>query len=466
MRIFVDMDGTLAQWHNVEFEQLFEEGYYLNLEPNQEVLADVNQLIRQGKDVYILSAYLTESEYALQEKQEWVKKYLPDFPKEKQIFVPYGEDKANYLKKNYSPITSEDYLLDDYTKNLLEWESFGGSGIKYLNGINHTRGTWQGAKVNYEPFEHTPEIHTLSDIVGYIRDDSQYAPKQYEIDFIGAYEEAKKIPEDKRITRWFGDYGLYELKSNYYNKTLDVAEKVFNKRLEEAIENSSLELSDLDDSLLMSDMRKSFETNFFVEFEKHLPHNMRLKQAQRRQNGEIYWVTYEPFTVLDLREFQQAVKDYAGDVKKFYVTPRDLSGYSFEGDKARGVLAEVTSDNMRYDDYVRAAEAEGFNVRSRPISIYTAASLPESCYIYLPTTQKIGIVKKGENGYYRTDIPCTAENGNEIVEQANERLGISKAQAAAMESGSMFGWNTPAADPKNYDIDGHLIKPKNKDFVR
>ncbi len=193
---------------------------------------------------------------------------------------------------------------------------------------------------------------------------------------------------------------------------------------------------------------------------------MRLKQAQRRQNGEIYWVTYEPFTVLDLREFQQAVKDYAGDVKKFYVTPRDLSGYSFEGDKARGVLAEVTSDNMRYDDYVRAAEAEGFNVRSRPISIYTAASLPESCYIYLPTTQKIGIVKKGENGYYRTDIPCTAENGNEIVEQANERLGISKAQAAAMESGSMFGWNTPAADPKNYDIDGHLIKPKNKDYMR
>ena len=148
MRIFVDMDGTLAKWNNVEFEQLFEEGYYRNLEPNQELLDEVNSLIRQGEDIYILSAYLTESEYAKKEKQEWVKQYLPELKEEKQIFVPYGTNKAEYLKEHYSPITNQDYLIDDYTKNLLEWKEYGGIGVKYLNGINHTRGTWQGLMIN------------------------------------------------------------------------------------------------------------------------------------------------------------------------------------------------------------------------------------------------------------------------------------------------------------------------------
>lgn len=144
MRIFVDMDGTLAKWNNVEFEELFEEGYYRNLEPNMKILNEVNHLIRQGEDVYILSAYLTESDYAKKEKQEWVNQYLPELPKEKQIFVPYGTNKAEYLKEHYSPITNQDYLIDDYTKNLLEWKEYGGIGIKYLNGINHTKGTWKG----------------------------------------------------------------------------------------------------------------------------------------------------------------------------------------------------------------------------------------------------------------------------------------------------------------------------------
>lgn len=150
MRIFVDMDGTLAKWNNVEYEQLFEQGYYRNLEPNNDILSDVNRLIHEGKDVYILSCVLPESQYALEEKKEWLKEYVPDLPEDKYIFVPYGQNKADYLKKHYSPITNSDYLVDDYTKNLQEWKDYGGVGIKYLNGINHTRGTWKGLMVHEE----------------------------------------------------------------------------------------------------------------------------------------------------------------------------------------------------------------------------------------------------------------------------------------------------------------------------
>lgn len=92
------------------------------------------------------------------------------------------------------------------------------------------------------------------------------------------------------------------------------------------------------------------------------------------------------------------------------------------------------------------------------------SSLPEQCYVYLPTSQEIGIVKKGEMGYYRSDLsPVYGESGQEFVDELNQRGGVTKAQAAAMSVGSMFGWGCPAADPKSYDENGQLLKPKHKD---
>lgn len=160
MRIFVDMDGTLAKWNNVAFEDLYKQGYYRNLQPDKAIIDEIKLFIEMGFDVYVLSAYLPDvkdektgnvltQSYALEEKTEWIKEYLPELEKNNAIFVPYGTNKAEYLKENYSPIYSSDYLLDDYTKNLDEWKSYGGTGIKYRNGINGTKGTWKGLSVEY-----------------------------------------------------------------------------------------------------------------------------------------------------------------------------------------------------------------------------------------------------------------------------------------------------------------------------
>ena len=55
MRLFVDMDGTLAKWNEVQYEeQLLEKGYYRNLPPNQKVVDEVNSIIAKGYDVYVL----------------------------------------------------------------------------------------------------------------------------------------------------------------------------------------------------------------------------------------------------------------------------------------------------------------------------------------------------------------------------------------------------------------------------
>lgn len=91
------------------------------------------------------------------------------------------------------------------------------------------------------------------------------------------------------------------------------------------------------------------------------------------------------------------------------------------------------------------------------------ASLPEQCYGVLPSTGELVIIKKGETGYYRTDIDMgSKEENRSMAEEYNGKLGVSKAQSAAMQAGSMFGWHVPGADPKNYDEQGQAISHKSK----
>lgn len=205
MRIFVDMDGTLAKWNNVELEQLLEKGYYRNLKPNQDLLDDVNELINQGEDIYILSCYLTESKYALEEKKEWCREYLPELREDKYVFVPCGESKAKFFnERGLSPITNTDYLIDDYTENLFEWKKFGGIGVKYLNGINHTKGTWTGLRINEKSvFEKKTDLFSF--VLG------EKLKLNYNIDLIGI------IKNDISDITGIYDYECVYKNGDYYN---------------------------------------------------------------------------------------------------------------------------------------------------------------------------------------------------------------------------------------------------------
>lgn len=152
-RLFVDMDGTLAVFNPVaELEELYEEGYFKNLSPMRNVLDGVRNILssRPEIEVYILSSYFSDSRYALEEKKEWIKTYIPEMPEGNCIFVPCGMDKAAFVPGG---IRTGDYLLDDYSQNLKSWEP-PAKGIKLLNGINGNHGTWKGERISYE---RTPE---------------------------------------------------------------------------------------------------------------------------------------------------------------------------------------------------------------------------------------------------------------------------------------------------------------------
>ena len=148
-RLFVDMDGTLAVFKPINtLEVLYEKGYFENLEPIPNTVQAVKKIIQDHPEleVHILSAYLTDSNYALEEKNRWLDKYLPQLPKERRIFCPCGVDKKTYIPNG---VHNTDYLLDDYTKNLMQWQP-PAKGIKLLNGINHTKGTWEHDRLWYK----------------------------------------------------------------------------------------------------------------------------------------------------------------------------------------------------------------------------------------------------------------------------------------------------------------------------
>lgn len=96
------------------------------------------------------------------------------------------------------------------------------------------------------------------------------------------------------------------------------------------------------------------------------------------------------------------------------------------------------------------------------------SSLPEKCFSVLEMTDQMIIIERGKMGYVLAEVCVEGKSSREGADLGNEAAGITKAQEAAMVAGSMFGWHTPAADPKNYDENGTPIKPKsrNKDYER
>lgn len=147
-RIFVDMDGTLAVWQpGKQIEDLYQPGYFAALEPQMSVVEAVKELIQNHSDeveVFILSAVFPDCPTAVCDKKKWLQQYLPEIDRSHRIFSSVRKPK--YLAVP-GGIRQDDVLLDDYTVNLLAWAN-SAVGVKLLNGINHSRGTWKGTKVH------------------------------------------------------------------------------------------------------------------------------------------------------------------------------------------------------------------------------------------------------------------------------------------------------------------------------
>lgn len=140
-RLFVDMDGTLARFHDeaLYLERMFEEGFFKNLKPFENMVSGIKEFMRMHPDVdvYIVSSAI-DSPYCVQDKNQWLDFYLPEISEGKRLFPEMGTSKADYIKhKTGMSITLDDFLLDDYNQGLIQFQEAGGKTIKCHNNINH-----------------------------------------------------------------------------------------------------------------------------------------------------------------------------------------------------------------------------------------------------------------------------------------------------------------------------------------
>lgn len=158
--------------------------------------------------------------------------------------------------------------------------------------------------------------------------------------YIGASEYEVLSFDDNRVM-------LYDPKFPLFNKEFTKDE--FDRKVRE---------NPLNDHLIVeNEPMLHFDSN---EFEKLIPHGMRYKQVEVVNDNEMYWVTQNIFTSVELQQFQKAIREYDGNIEKFYVTSRDISSYNFEDDRANKVLTVVTPDSIQQDDYVKAIQEAGF----------------------------------------------------------------------------------------------------------
>lgn len=103
--LFVDMDGTIVEY------EVFPEGYvtnetkevFLNAQPLNVVIENLKKINEiENIDIYILS--LSRSSIIVEEKKQWLKKYIPFIKEENYIIL--NKEKGDYNSENREFIKS------------------------------------------------------------------------------------------------------------------------------------------------------------------------------------------------------------------------------------------------------------------------------------------------------------------------------------------------------------------------
>ncbi len=138
VNVYVDMDGVQAVYgFEDSVEEMSRPGYFRNRPVHDNVIELMRKLEENPRfKVSVLSAVFEDS-HSENDKKLWLEKQgLGDVSR---IFVPYGENKADYVSHD-----GKNILIDDFSKNLFEWEQNGENfiGVKFLNEGNGTKGSW------------------------------------------------------------------------------------------------------------------------------------------------------------------------------------------------------------------------------------------------------------------------------------------------------------------------------------
>lgn len=133
-RIFIDMDGVLADFDRlkkelgVEGEELKKmPGAFLRMEPIPGAVAAVRSLIGMGFECWVATKPPTGIPHAYADKADWILRHLPEL--KRRIIMTHDKGLLG---------DDDDYLIDD-RPHKANCERFRGALIHFGNGV-----TWEG----------------------------------------------------------------------------------------------------------------------------------------------------------------------------------------------------------------------------------------------------------------------------------------------------------------------------------
>lgn len=149
LNFFFDADGVLFRYDRDAYvgeDPLWlrkNSHYFRNLEPDRRLLKVMDNLFKEirytGDNVYILTSLVNNGMIFNEHFHDKIVSFNKWFPyiDIDHIIISSGPKRevVEYITDN--TLSDTDILIDDYNKNLLDWERSGGTSIKYCNGINN-----------------------------------------------------------------------------------------------------------------------------------------------------------------------------------------------------------------------------------------------------------------------------------------------------------------------------------------
>ena len=111
-RLFVDMDGTLAEWQEgTPLEEVCAPGYFAQLPPNENMAKAMIRFWEYSRknniEVFILSAVFDDG-HSIRDKNAWLDQYIPFIDAEHRIFVSCEEPKTAYINEHLGGMSESD----------------------------------------------------------------------------------------------------------------------------------------------------------------------------------------------------------------------------------------------------------------------------------------------------------------------------------------------------------------------
>ena len=171
------------------------------------------------------------------------------------------------------------------------------------------------------------------------------------------------------------------------------------------------------------------------------------------------YVTEDGYAIVQWR----VAKEHGFALGKKGAESKGYATWAFWPDMPRRFFGKHSFDDYAsaLKDYEQRIQAERGIEKGRDSG---TLPLPRMCLAVEPSSGDLICIKRGQSGYYASNWnrPGEREHNQRTADIMNERWGISVAQEQAMICGSLFGWDTLAADPRSYEPDRTPIKPSRR----